>query len=554
MAGRRVPPARQDDHRAGDLPHRRHRDRVARRHGPRRRARAPRARLLLRARRSSRSALGLLAGNLFKPGAGFSRRRPSADARRGGEGEDRRGRRRRRTALVGFITDDLAADELRRSRSSRTRSSRCSCSRSSTAAAITALAAAAARARRARLRDRARRSSSASSGWSCGRRRSARSAAWRSPSRSSAAARSRTSRCCWRPSGAPRRSSSSSCSASSPRLSGFSILKFIRLLKDELLIILGTSSSETVLPRLLVKLERAGASRQSVGVVLPTGYSFNLDGTCIYLTLGALFIVQATGQDMAIGEQIALAALMVLTSKGAAGHHRRGARDADRVAAGVRRDVLLGRVDRRRHRAGGRHRPRHERGPRADELHRQRRRDDGRSPRWQGELDEERFQAVARRPVARRPRRSSPAEEAPEPRRARSPAARRVPTGRPSRMPGAHLTRDRVAAAPRRAAQLRAWAIAVRTVEPRPPAAAAAARRSSRSPSIVVVGVVVGATDRDRATEQQRERVLSLAETLADVRRGARSAARPTDPSRGPAAPGRARSAAAPDARRSSSS
>jgi aerobic C4-dicarboxylate transport protein len=103
------------------------------------------------------------------------------------------------------------------------------------------------------------------------------------------------------------------------RVSGFSILKFVRLLKDELLIILGTSSSETVLPRLLVKLERAGASRQSVGVVLPTGYSFNLDGTCIYLTLGALFIVQATGQDMALGEQLALAALMVLTSKGAAG-------------------------------------------------------------------------------------------------------------------------------------------------------------------------------------------------------------------------------------------
>jgi aerobic C4-dicarboxylate transport protein len=103
------------------------------------------------------------------------------------------------------------------------------------------------------------------------------------------------------------------------RLNGFSILKFIRLLKDELLIILGTSSSETVLPRMLVKLQRAGASRQSVGVVLPTGYSFNLDGTCIYLTLGALFIVQATGQDMAIGEQIALAGLMILTSKGAAG-------------------------------------------------------------------------------------------------------------------------------------------------------------------------------------------------------------------------------------------
>jgi aerobic C4-dicarboxylate transport protein len=74
-----------------------------------------------------------------------------------------------------------------------------------------------------------------------------------------------------------------------------------------------------VLPRLLAKLEAAGASRQSVGMVIPTGYSFNLDGTCIYLTLGALFIVQAAGEDLALGEQIALAALMILTSKGAAG-------------------------------------------------------------------------------------------------------------------------------------------------------------------------------------------------------------------------------------------
>jgi aerobic C4-dicarboxylate transport protein len=103
------------------------------------------------------------------------------------------------------------------------------------------------------------------------------------------------------------------------RLSGFNIVRFIRMIRDELLIIVGTSSSETVLPRLLAKLEVAGASRQTVGMVIPTGYSFNLDGTCIYLTLGALFIVQATGQDMAIGEQIALAALMILTSKGAAG-------------------------------------------------------------------------------------------------------------------------------------------------------------------------------------------------------------------------------------------
>jgi len=103
------------------------------------------------------------------------------------------------------------------------------------------------------------------------------------------------------------------------RLSGFNIVRFIRMIRDELLIIVGTSSSETVLPRLLAKLEAAGASRQTVGLVIPTGYSFNLDGTCIYLTMGALFIVQATGQDMAIGEQIALAGLMILTSKGAAG-------------------------------------------------------------------------------------------------------------------------------------------------------------------------------------------------------------------------------------------
>ena len=103
------------------------------------------------------------------------------------------------------------------------------------------------------------------------------------------------------------------------RAAGFSIFRMIRLIRDELLIIVGTSSSETVLPRLLAKLQAAGASKQVVGMVIPTGYSFNLDGTCIYLTLGALFIVQATGQDMAIGEQIALAGLMILTSKGAAG-------------------------------------------------------------------------------------------------------------------------------------------------------------------------------------------------------------------------------------------
>ena len=125
------------------------------------------------------------------------------------------------------------------------------------------------------------------------------------------------------------------------RAAGFSIFRLIRLIRDELLIIVGTSSSETVLPRLLAKLQAAGASKQVVGMVIPTGYSFNLDGTCIYLTLGALFIVQATGQDMAIGEQIALAGLMILTSKGAAGITGAGPGDADRLAAGLRRHVLL---------------------------------------------------------------------------------------------------------------------------------------------------------------------------------------------------------------------
>ena len=96
-------------------------------------------------------------------------------------------------------------------------------------------------------------------------------------------------------------------------------MRLIRLIRDELLIIVGTSSSETVLPRLLAKLEAAGASKQVTGMVIPTGYSFNLDGTCIYLTLGALFIVQAPGRTCRSATQIASLALMILTSKGAAG-------------------------------------------------------------------------------------------------------------------------------------------------------------------------------------------------------------------------------------------
>lgn len=100
---------------------------------------------------------------------------------------------------------------------------------------------------------------------------------------------------------------------------GFSIFKFVRFIKDELLIVLGTSSSESVLPRMLVKLEAAGADKSVVGLTIPTGYSFNLDGTCIYLTMGAIFIAQATGHDVGLGTQIGLLLFMLLASKGAAG-------------------------------------------------------------------------------------------------------------------------------------------------------------------------------------------------------------------------------------------
>ncbi len=103
------------------------------------------------------------------------------------------------------------------------------------------------------------------------------------------------------------------------RLCGFSIFKFIRYIKEELLIVLGTSSSESVLPRMLAKMENLGADKSVVGLVIPTGYSFNLDGTCIYLTMAAVFLAQATNTDLSLGQQIALVGILLLTSKGAAG-------------------------------------------------------------------------------------------------------------------------------------------------------------------------------------------------------------------------------------------
>jgi aerobic C4-dicarboxylate transport protein len=103
------------------------------------------------------------------------------------------------------------------------------------------------------------------------------------------------------------------------RLAGFSILKLIRYLKEELLLVLGTSSSEAALPNLIDKMERAGCARSVVGLVVPTGYSFNLDGTNIYMTLAALFIAQATGVQLSLWDQVALLLVAMLSSKGAAG-------------------------------------------------------------------------------------------------------------------------------------------------------------------------------------------------------------------------------------------
>jgi aerobic C4-dicarboxylate transport protein len=103
------------------------------------------------------------------------------------------------------------------------------------------------------------------------------------------------------------------------RLAGFSILRFLRYIKEELLIVLGTSSSEAVLPRMIAKMELLGCDESVVGLVIPTGYSFNLDGTCIYLTMATLFLAQATNTDLSLAQQIGILAVLLLTSKGAAG-------------------------------------------------------------------------------------------------------------------------------------------------------------------------------------------------------------------------------------------
>jgi aerobic C4-dicarboxylate transport protein len=103
------------------------------------------------------------------------------------------------------------------------------------------------------------------------------------------------------------------------RWAGFSIFRFIGYIKEELLIVLGTSSSESVLPRMMAKMEKLGCSKSVVGLVIPTGYSFNLDGTSIYLTMSAIFVAQATNTDLTLMQELTILGVLLLTSKGASG-------------------------------------------------------------------------------------------------------------------------------------------------------------------------------------------------------------------------------------------
>jgi len=103
------------------------------------------------------------------------------------------------------------------------------------------------------------------------------------------------------------------------RVSGFSLWKFLKYIKEEIFIVLGTSSSESVLPRIMAKLERLGCARRVVALVVPTGYSMNLDGTSIYMAMASIFIAQATNTPFSLGQQLGLLALLLVTSKGAAG-------------------------------------------------------------------------------------------------------------------------------------------------------------------------------------------------------------------------------------------
>jgi aerobic C4-dicarboxylate transport protein len=103
------------------------------------------------------------------------------------------------------------------------------------------------------------------------------------------------------------------------KYAGFNIVRFIIYIKEELLIVLGTSSSESVLPRIITKLENLGCSKSVVGLVIPTGYSFNLDGTSIYLVMAAMFVAQATNTPLNLTQELTILGVLLLTSKGAAG-------------------------------------------------------------------------------------------------------------------------------------------------------------------------------------------------------------------------------------------
>ena len=103
------------------------------------------------------------------------------------------------------------------------------------------------------------------------------------------------------------------------RACGLSLVRFLRYIADEILLVLGTSSSESALPRLMAKMEQLGCSKPVVGLVVPAGYSFNLDGTAIYMTMAAVFVAQASGVHLSTREQVSVLAVLMLTSKGAAG-------------------------------------------------------------------------------------------------------------------------------------------------------------------------------------------------------------------------------------------
>jgi len=126
------------------------------------------------------------------------------------------------------------------------------------------------------------------------------------------------------------------------RIAGFSIFKFLSYIKDELLIVLGTSSSESALPQLMEKLERLGCSKSVVGLVVPAGYSFNLDGTNIYMTLATLFIAQALGVPLTFGEQMTILFVAMLTSKGASGITGAGFITLAATLAAVRPELVPG--------------------------------------------------------------------------------------------------------------------------------------------------------------------------------------------------------------------